>query len=216
MAQSNAGGPEPLGDPPPDLDQRSIPIVPYPGMVSRAHWLDNVPLYFGKDKKWRFDDPLGKYGIMYASATPEGAFAETLLPHPGAFEPMGAGSVPVSATNIEAHGLAQITFTEPLQCIDLCGEHVAVMGADASIATGPWNVSQRWSRALFTLPSQPEALLYRSRRDPSQISLAIHERARPKATASPLGGLAEPQHAGLLAAVVRRYHVVIIPSHAAP
>lgn len=113
---------------------------------------------------------------------------------------------------IEAHGLAQVTCAIPLQCVDLTGEHLASIGADASIATGPWRISQQWSRAFLTHPSQPDAILYRGRRDPSSLSLAIHERAVPKITVLPLGGLYEPQHAALMAAIIRRYHVVIVPS----
>lgn len=215
MAQPSAGRPEPLGGPPEDLRERSLPLVPYPGVAYRVYRLGRDPRYFGKTRAARFDDPLGDYGVMYAAATAEGAFAETLLPRPGALTRttrMGKGTVPVSGGMIEAHGLAQVTGASPLQCVDLRGEHLASIGADARIATGPWRIAQQWSRAFFTHPSRPDALLYRGRRDPSSLSLAIHERAGPKITVTPLGGLSEPQHAGLLAAIIRRYHVVIVPS----
>jgi hypothetical protein len=152
---------------------------------------------------------------MYVALTPEGAFAETLLPRPGVLTGImraKGGTVPVSGAMIDMHGLAQVICASPLQYVDLSGEHPASIGADASIATGPWRISQRWSRAFFGHPSQPDAILYRGRRDPSSLSLAIHERASPKITVSTLGGLSEPQHTGLLATIIRRYHVVIIPS----
>lgn len=152
---------------------------------------------------------------MYAAVTPEGAFAETLLPRPGvltATAPGGGGTVPVSGVMLDAHGLAQVTCTSPLQCVDLSREHLASIGADASIATSLWRISQLWSWAFFTHPSQPDAILYRSRRDPSSLSLTIHGRAGSKITVSPLGSLSEPQHVRLLAAIIRRYHVVIVPS----
>lgn len=215
MAQPSAGGPEPLGNPPEDLGQRALPLRPYSDVVYRVYWFGQDPMYFGKTRVWRFDDPLGEYGVMYAAVTPEGAFAETLLPRPGVLTPTAlaaGGSVPVSGTMIDAHGLAQVTCTSPLQCVDLSGEHLASVGADARIATGPWRISQQWSRAFFTHPSQPDAILYRGRRDPSLLSLALHERARPKVTVTPLGGLSEPHHTGLLAAIIRRYRVVIVPS----
>lgn len=214
MAQRSGGGPERLGDPPSDLSERPLPLETYSGTAYRIHWLGHNPVHFGKDKKSRFDDPLGQYGVMYATQTPEGAFAETLLPPPGILTPtvtLVRGSVPVSATTIAVHGLANITCSTLLQCVDLTGERLASIGADASIATGPWRTSQRWSRALFTHPSEPDALLYRCRRDPSSIALAIHERAGPKIAVTPLGGLAEPQHTRLLARVVQRYHVAIVP-----
>lgn len=215
MAQPSAGGPDALGGPPEDLNRRELPLTPHSGVAYRVYWLDQDPQYYGKSTASRFDDPLGEYGIMYAAVTPEGAFAETLLPRPGMLTlTMHAegGTVPVSGALIDAHGLAQVTLASPLQCVDLRGEHLVSIGADASIATGPWRVSQQWSRAFFTHPSQPDAILYRGRRDPSSLSIAVHERARPKITVTPLGGLSEPQHAGLLAAVIRRYHVVIVPS----
>lgn len=215
MAQPSAGGPAALGGPPEDLGERALPLRPYSGVVYRVYWLDRDPRYFGKTRAWRFDDPLGEYGVMYAAVTPEGAFAETLLPRPGVLTltTRAAGeSVPVSGAMIEAHGLAHVTCTSSLQCVDLSGEHLASIGADARIATGQWRISQQWSRAFFTHPSRPDALLYRGRRDPSLVSLAIHERAGPKITVTPLGGLSEPHHTGLLAAIIRRYHVVIVPS----
>ncbi len=215
MAQPSAGGPDALGGPPEDLSERALPLVPYSGAAYRVYWLDRDPTYFGKERASRFDDSLGDYGVMYAAVTPEGAFAEALLPRPGVLTPTTrgeGGTVPVSGAMIDAHGLAQVTCTSPLQCVDLSGEHLASIGADASIATGPWRISQQWSRAFFTHPSQPDALLYRGRRDPSLVSIAIHERAGPKIAVTPLGGLSEPHHAGLLAAIIRRYHVVIVPS----
>jgi hypothetical protein len=215
MEQPSAGGPDVLGGPREDLRERSLPIVPYSDVAYRVYWLDRDPRHFGKNRASRFDDPLGEYGVMYAGVTPEGAFAETLLPRPGALTrtaSIGEGTVPVSGAMIDAHGLAQVACTSPLQCVDLGGEHLASIGADARIATGPWRNSQQWSRAFFIHPSQPDAILYRGRRDPSLLSLAMHERAGPKVTVTPLGGLSEPHHAGLLAAIIRRYHVVIVPS----
>ncbi|MGQ0550974.1 MAG: RES family NAD+ phosphorylase [Armatimonadota bacterium] len=215
MAQPSVGGPDALGGPPEDLSERSLPLVPFSDMAYRVYWLDRDPRYFGKTKASRFNDPLGDYGVMYAAVTPEGAFAETLLPRPGVLTlttRAGGETVPVSGAMIAAHGLARVTCTSPLQCVDLSGEHLASIGADASVATGRWRISQQWSRAFFTHPSQPDAILYRGRRDPSLLSLAIHERAGPKITVTALGGLSEPHHAGLLAAIIRRYHVVIVPS----
>ncbi len=215
MAQFSIGGPEPLGDPPSDLSARPLPLVTYSGTAYRIYWLARDPIHFGKDRKWRFDDPLGEYGMLYASQTWEGAFAEALLPPPGvltATTTLIGASVPISATTIEAHGLAEVTWNTLLRCVDLTGERLASIGADASIATGPWRTSQRWSRAFFTHPLEPDALLYRCRRDPSSVALAIHERAGPKTIVTPLGGLLEPQHTRLLAQIVQRYHVAIVPN----
>ncbi len=213
MAQHREDGPEPLGPPPEDLHKRPLPLSSYNDLAYRVYWLDDQdPKHFGKEKKWRFDDPLGEYGVMYASATALGACAETLLPQPEALTvtAVRGGSVPVSGAAIAAHALAVVAFTKPLQYFDLSGEHLAAIGADASIATGPWRISQLWSRSLFTHPTQPDALLYRSRRDPSQISFAICERTSPNIIVTPTRDLSDRQHEGLLAAFVRRYHVVIV------
>ena len=214
MAPRRSDGPDPIGDPPGDLQDRRLPLVSHTGILYRIHWLDDDPMRFGKGKKWRFDDPLGKCGVLYAAQTPDGAFAETLLPPPGVLTStmlLSDECVPVSARAIETHGLAEIACRSPITCVDLTGEHLASIGADASIATGSWSVSQRWSRALFAHPAKPDALLYRSRRDRASLALAIQERARSKMAVTPLGGLLESRHIKILARIVARYHVAIVP-----
>lgn len=52
----------------------------YTDVAYRVCWLDRDPRYFGKGGVFRFDDPLGDHGAMYAAVTPEGAFAQALLP----------------------------------------------------------------------------------------------------------------------------------------
>ena len=213
MARRREDGPEALGPPPEDLHQRSLRLGSHRDTAYRVHWLNHDPKYFGRERKWRFDDPLGEYGVLYASTSDIGACVETLLPEPGALARAGAGgSIPVSATNIAAHGLAAVAFATTLRYFDLSGEDLTAIGADASIAAGPWRISQLWSRALFTHPARPDVLLYRSRRDPSRTSLAVHDRASQDVSVATLGGLSEPQHRGMLADFVRRYHIAIVPS----
>ncbi|MBI3973373.1 MAG: RES domain-containing protein [Chloroflexi bacterium] len=44
----------------------------------RIHRLEYAPLYFGRSRRYRFDDPEGECGVLYVGADPLCAFVETL------------------------------------------------------------------------------------------------------------------------------------------
>lgn len=106
MAPPSAGGPDVLEGPLEDLRERELPLITYSDVAYCVYGLNRNPRYFGKHRTSRFDDPFGEYGVMYVAVTPEGAFAETLLPRPGVLTPttgVEGGSVPVSGAMIDAH-----------------------------------------------------------------------------------------------------------------
>jgi len=78
-----AGRPKPL----PDLAKKTIPIVDLieGTVIYRSHSLAYGPIYFGKRKLQRFDDPKVEYGVLYVAHERAGAFVETYLrfPAPG-------------------------------------------------------------------------------------------------------------------------------------
>src|SRR5882672_2484014 len=68
-----------LPAPPPDLASRKLPLTRLSGRIYRIHQSRYSALFFGKDGSCRFDDPLKKYGVLYASLKLEAAFAEVFL-----------------------------------------------------------------------------------------------------------------------------------------
>ena len=54
-------------------------------LLRLSRWPATEP-YFGKAKVSRFDDPLQQYGVAYAAASLEVAFAETVLHESGFYE----------------------------------------------------------------------------------------------------------------------------------
>ena len=54
-------------------------------------WAVN-PIFFGRTRQNRFDDPLGEFGVLYAAEDAYGAFAETF----GDFAALSVNSLTVS------------------------------------------------------------------------------------------------------------------------
>ena len=64
--------------------------------------------------------------------------------------------------------------------------------------------------ALWAHPVRPDGLFYRARHDPSRQSAALFDRAAGLLTAAPLGSLAAPELADLLADVLATYEFGLV------
>ena len=71
--------------PPADLDARTpLTVTLPPGTaLHRFYPAGREPIYFDTSPMGRLNAPDGRYGVLYAAARPEGAFAETFLRNPG-------------------------------------------------------------------------------------------------------------------------------------
>jgi RES domain len=209
--------PEPdLGDhpgPPADLAKRRLHLTHLDSPAFRIFPIAHEPLYFGKRGLGRWDDPKRRYGVLYAATTPAGAFAERLLVRPGMLAQgiwIPAQNVPVSTGDLQQFGLAEVQIASPLRCVDLRGPGLAAIEADARLTSGPHRASQQWSRPLFEHPQRPDGIVWRSRADPEQTAVALHERVRATLSATVRGRLADPRHADLLETISARYNLVIL------
>jgi hypothetical protein len=72
----------------------------------------------------------------------------------------------VTLTALALRDRAKVNASRPLRFVDLTGEGLAWIGADSRLASGSYDVSQRWALALYRHPSQPDGLLYRTRIEP--------------------------------------------------
>jgi hypothetical protein len=147
------------------------------GSFLRSYSLRHDPLYFGKTAANRFDAPAGEFGVCYLARDRHGAFIETFGHETGVRF--------VTEAQLRERGLARVALADrasALRLVDLRGEGLARIGADASLVTGlDLELARRWSLALHAHPRRPDGILYRARHDPARESVALFDRAAGKA-----------------------------------
>ena len=74
------------------------------------------------------------------------------------------------------------------------------------IFSGNYEISQRWSRALWVHPQQPDGILYLSRHNPSLVCAAIYDRA-PSSIFEGLGSFLGPDLIDDTAKFLDKYRV---------
>lgn len=154
-----------LPSPPADLSTRKLPLTRLSGRIYRVHQSKYSALFFGKDGSCRFDDPLKKYGVLYACLGPDGAFAEVFLRH--------LEQALIEEESIRERSLAVIHL-ESVALVDLTGDGLRRISCDNRIATEvPYPTTSLWSRALFEHPRKPAGIIYRSRHNPKLKCIAI-------------------------------------------
>jgi len=156
--------------PPDDLARRDLPLVSVSGHLFRVHRTHHAPLFFGKTRDNRFDDPRGEYGVLYAGASAACAFIEAFA------EPL---DIPfVTRAQLDASKLSEIEIVKPLHLVNLAGADLRRVGADARLFAAHHSVAQRWSRALYDHPALPDGVRYPARHDPDELAVALFDRAR--------------------------------------
>lgn len=90
--------------------------------------------------------------------------------------------------------------------MNLTAEGLARIGADTRLAVGEsYEVAQRWMLAIHGHPKKPDGITYLARHDPSRVCLALFDRAEDAIEVTPLGSLADPGHAALVATLLDTY-----------
>ena len=185
-----------------DFNAIDLPIVRRYRHWFRAHGCHVGPLFFGMTGDWRYDDPEGEFGVLYAASDFEGAFVEGCL-HDGG---LGEAIPMLSERYVRGRCLSKVGFDQSLRLVDLTGSGVLKIRADARICTGNYEISQRWSRALWAHPQQPDGILYLSRHNPSLVCAAIYDRA-PSSTFEGLGSFLGPDLVDDTAKLLDKYRV---------
>ena len=148
----------PRHPPPPllrDAARYQLPLVSLAGPWVRIFRFapGRSPIYFGSARTYRFDDPLGRFGMLYAAEHLAGAFIETFG--------RAVGHHLIAVPDLQERHLASVHATKPLQLVDLRGRHLAALGATGELTAGRDYVrSQRWSRWFYSHPQRPDGLLY--------------------------------------------------------
>lgn len=161
--------------PPADVHSRTPLTVALPAgtELHRFYPAGLKPIYFDRSLAGRLNAPDGRYGVLYAAAKPEGAFAETFLRTPG--------KTLLAPELIAAKGQARLQTRRPLTLIQLHGSGLARLGATAEVTHGglPYEAPQAWSTALHDHPLQADGVAYTARHDDAEVCYAIFDRAAP-------------------------------------
>ncbi len=124
--------PGPLSLPSKGFDGIELPIVTVDGHWFRTHHVERAPIHYGSSAKYRFDDPEGKYGVLYLAQQPAGAFIETF----GQFVTTVECPRRITSQELAGRALCELVANRPLRLADLTGNGLARIGADARIFAG--------------------------------------------------------------------------------
>lgn len=211
--------------PPADLADHPLPIevVPAGTILHRIHQTLHGPIWFGpgagQPPVHRFDDPRGEYGVCYLAASRIGAFVETLL--------RDRPSRVVSEANLAQLAVSALTLLRDVPVVKAHDEGLVRLGTTAAIsgaklefpgasASQSYEHAMAWSRALHDHPEAPEGIAYRSSHDDSLACIAVFgDRAGDTLAAGGRPRVLSRQGA-LLAKVVRRYGIILLPVIPAP
>src|SRR6266446_3905842 len=154
--------------PPADLASRSLPLRRIQGSLFRVHRSASKWAYFGKCGDGRFDDPLKRYGVLYAALKPEAAFAEVFLRQ--------LSLMLVLESDLQERSLSEITC-KSIHCADLTGSGLRRLSCDNRVsAERPYHTTGCWSRAIFEHTQRPDGIIYLSRHNPQFRYVALFER----------------------------------------
>lgn len=201
MAASPPGG---LPPPPPDLHQRRLPLRLVKGPAFRIHGAALHCLHFGRDASRRFDDPEGRFGVLYAALQAEAAFAEVFLRR--------LSWMLLREQDLHERVLTQITCGR-LLCVDLTASGLRRVSCDNRIATEtPCDAVGPWSRAFHAHPQQPDGILYRSRHNPRFQCLALFDRCQSRLTLGSTEPLMEGRRRAWTIGQVHRHGLALEPA----
>jgi hypothetical protein len=170
--------PDALPEPPPDLGQRTLPVVRREAgeKFIRLRRGEDSPIWFG----WNADSatfrvatnrsasPDRRYGVLYVAATREGAFAESVGRKPRGFR---------SDDELARLRLTTLALTRDVRVVHLHGgAAVGAMGAAGVIGVDPQSLARRWAPALHDHPEQPGGIEYRCRHNSDELAVALFDR----------------------------------------
>ena len=132
--------------------------------------------FWSKAKRYRFDDPKGLFGVLYAGDSIETSFAESVI-HEGAVFQKGAYVVELA----DFLGRRPVWYDNAkmeLTLADLTGAHLKALGLNNDISAGDaYADSQRLSRAIHQASPDWDGIRFVSRQHNRRHAFAIFERS---------------------------------------
>jgi hypothetical protein len=193
--------------PPPEFARKSLQLSRLRQSWFRSHMLSNGPIYFGRAGRWSFDDPMRDFGVMYLAFDAMRAFVETFCRDPERRF--------VTTQSLSERACSELICQRDLMLLDLTKTgSLTRLPADARLFSGAYTVSQAWSRAIYTHPSQPDGIVFRSRFDPAGKLVAIFDREPHDWAVKGMGTWNENR--SLLAQIIRKTGMALQESVAVP
>ena len=126
-------------------------------------------IYFDKSGDGRFDEPSLSYGICYVGESLEAAFIECFG--------RDLGIRFVSEELLRMRNLFVINSQRKLKLVNLFGSGLAQLGMDSRVTGGgDYELSRRWSEAIYNHPNRVDGIRYYSRHDNTRLCCGLFDR----------------------------------------
>ena len=139
----------------------------------RIHDSRQDPIWYGpavgRPPTHRFDDPRGHYRTLYAAPDEMAAFAETFLRDRPRIRIM-------SMRETTRARISRLVAVRELRLAALHGPGLARLGAESSVASGPYRISRAWARAIWEHGDEVDGIVYRARHDDDAFAVAVFDR----------------------------------------
>jgi hypothetical protein len=160
-----------------------------------THWYRIVhrrfgsALHFTQGTDARWNDPHGRFGVLYLADAPDTAFAETfgrLVPDTHA----PAADKLVTLQELEERHLHRVSAGRELALAQLLGTGLATLNLDARLlATVDYALPQAWSHWVHEGPARADGLVWQSRLLTDRVCTGLYDRARTALADQDLGPL---------------------------
>ena len=161
-------------------------------------------MYFGKKATYRFDSPARAYGVLYAGEDEHCALIETVFSVTRRYRLL-------SRKWLSGRSISRISSARKLRLVDITGEGLISLGADARLFSGDHAVARMWSQAFHDHAEQPDGIRFRSRLDPSRFNVAVFERVRSMLLEAPAIRLDGPAGLAIVAKILKTYGTGLAP-----
>jgi len=158
------------------LQRRLVPVfVPVASLVRMSRSPAGEP-FWSKARRYRFDDPNGRFGVLYAGDSIETSFAESVIHERAVFQ-KGAYILELADFLARQPVWYGGSKTE-LKLADLTGANLKALGLNNDISAGDaYAESQRWSRAIHQANPDWDGIRFVSRQHNRRHAYAIFERS---------------------------------------
>lgn len=169
-----------------------------------------TPLGYGFASS-RFSDPATalqppyRFGVVYLGSSVKVSFAETILRDRGDGR---LNDFAIEWAQLEEWTCGQLVTSAPLNLVDMRGDGLIRMGIPTDVARArSHELSQKWSRALWSHDQRPDGIAYESRLN-GETNIVVYDRALHKL--SPTGTPRLVDCRAELAQILRDFALAIV------